>query len=254
MAISSNYSKCIKGINFNFIVNNIELANNGIVIFTPSAKSTLAKDIYPYFPRVKWSNELSDYCTIYISDPFDREKHMDGFSGSWFLSMDGKSALPMIASIILNIISPYSGPIIIYGSSMGGFSALYLGKLIEADGIIAEAPQIDLEQYHTSRDLIKSLKLRPSKEWIDPFIFFRINGFPRGFLHIYINLGDSSHIRYVIDAIRNPENIETLRLVTPGRFEVKITPHTSGFGHVNMNMSEGVIAIRNMFNSIMNDA
>ncbi|WP_421206582.1 hypothetical protein [Aeromonas sp. 601027] len=251
MSLSENHQVNVNGIEFKFILNKIECARNGVIIFMPSAKSNLTKKIHPYFPRVMWSKELGDYCSIYVSDPFDGKEYTDNFLASWFISEDGKSALPELASIFMSLIPVNSGPLIVYGSSMGGFSALYIGRMINSDAIIAEGPQINLERYPTSRNLIDSLRSPPSPEWTNLFHFYRENGFPSGMVKIFINVGDAAHIKYITNEITDPDNAKMMKSIKPDMFEIKILPHLSGYGHVNMQMEEGIGTIREVFSLLM---
>jgi hypothetical protein len=136
---------------FNFRVHRGELAENGVVIFMPSAKSEAVKSHYPYYPRHTWANLLDRYCVVYVGNPCDRLV-CDFAPGSWFLN-GATSALPSLADILIDLVG-VGRNILVYGSSMGGYAGVILGSLIGASHVIAECPQIDLPKYPPFKALL----------------------------------------------------------------------------------------------------
>lgn len=237
-----NYQETVSDINYQFKVDRLDKSPNGVVIFMPSAKSLSAKNLKPYYPRIKWSSSLADYCVIYVADPFDGCSYVDEFNGSWFLSPTGFSSLPIIAHLIKNIIPLDTKNIFVYGSSMGGFGALYLGSLIGAKGVIAECPQIDLRKYPNSKSVLSFCEQKGfiNEEWKNIFSFYRTNGFSNCKVIISLNIGDRAHIRYLTEELKDDDNRNLLSKLSDENILIKIKPHSSGFGHVNMHLDEGL--------------
>ena len=194
----SFHTDCVEwdGGKFYFKVDRLELASNGVVIFMPSAKSESYRELRPYFPRMKWSQSLDDLCVVYVADPYDEPPYSEKFNGSWFISPDfGTSALPFVAQYITDLLGGDRGKTLVYGSSMGGFSALYLGYFLKSEGIYVECPQIDLREYPGSREVAGRLleKGDAGEEWVNVFSFYRKNGFPKSKVKLSLNFGDRPH-------------------------------------------------------------
>ncbi|TNH16622.1 hypothetical protein [Halomonas sp. BL6] len=250
----NSYTECVEwnGGKFYFKVDRLDLAPNGVVIFMPSAKSEAYKNLRPYFPRGKWSNSLENLCVIYIADPYDEPPYSENFNGSWFISPDlGISALPFVSMHIKKILKNHHGKVLVYGSSMGGFSALYLGAMLSSDGIYAECPQIDLRDYPGSREIAKRLveMNNAGEEWLNVFSFFRKNRFPCGEVKISLNIGDRPHMRYLYKELNNEENKELLMGIAEGKFSISLSCHSSGFGHVNFTHDEVIEDILSFYES-----
>lgn len=246
------YTNCIsiEDAKLYFKIDRLELSDNGIIIFMPSAKSDRFKDVRPYFPRVKWSDSLQDFCVIYVADPFDEPPYSERFRGSWFISPEnGTSILPCVSSYLNELIPRNHGKILVYGSSMGGFAALYLGALLNADGIYAECPQIDLFDYPGSKGIAEIVldKNNVGKEWTNVFSYYRNNGFPEAIVRISLNVGDRQHLRYLYKELINESNEDILSSLNPRKFEIKISCYEAGFGHVNFNLMEVIEDIKGFF-------
>ena len=149
----SNYIIKNDGITYRFALRHIESVENGVIIFFTSAKSKIAveKGIFPYFSRLSWAKDLSEFCTIFVADPFELSSLCEESHGSWFIGPDGVSLLPVIANLLTEIIGENHGPIITYGSSMGGYASLVCGNLLGAHASVAECPQIELFDYPLSK-------------------------------------------------------------------------------------------------------
>lgn len=172
-------------------VNNLKKKKNGVVIFFPSfyIKERDTESInhgdnsvkWPNFTRHTWSNDLDNVCTIFVSDPFQYVNGND--SSSWFFASDGRSILPEIASYIRGILniktkeqksqetnplnnflqmsirygtSKCCGPIITYGSSMGGFAAFLFSCYLEPTLCFCECPQANLLKYKYSKEYLET--------------------------------------------------------------------------------------------------
>ena len=172
-------------------INNLKKKKNGVVIFFPSfyIKERDSESIshgdnsvkWPNFTRHTWASDLDNICTIFVSDPFQYTKGND--SSSWFFARDGQSILPEIASYIRSILNiqtkeqkfqstnslnhylqmaiPYGtskgcGPIITYGSSMGGFAAFLFSCYLEPTLCFCECPQANLIKYKYSKEYLET--------------------------------------------------------------------------------------------------
>ena len=154
------------GVTLRLRVCNLKKKNNGVVIFFPSRytgeKAATGFVKWPYYTRLTWANDLRGYCTIFVSDPF---QFVHGNTeSSWFVSEDGRSILPEIAQYIrkeiLNTDVDKCGPIINYGSSMGGFSAFLFSCFLRPDLCFCECPQSNLLKNRFSNEyLSKHLKV-----------------------------------------------------------------------------------------------
>ncbi len=170
-------------------VNNLKKKKNGIVIFFPSfyIKERDSESIshgynsvkWPNFTRHTWGNDLDNVCTIFVSDPF---QYVNGNSrSSWFFAPNGQSILSEIASYIKKILSIQNenlsknnsnisnfkffvkygfnktcGPIITYGSSMGGFAAFLFSCYLEPTLCFCECPQTNLIKYKYSKEYLET--------------------------------------------------------------------------------------------------
>lgn len=176
----SNYIYSSKdfGVNIRLQVNNIQKKKNGVVILFPSfyvqeVKSDNLANYdcsvkWPNYTRHSWNSDLDKYCTIYVSDPF---QYINGnYKSSWFVAPNGKSILPEIAKYIRNLLEldnaektfrlfnsflsknlkHHCGPIINYGSSMGGFAAFLFSCYLEPTICFIECPQANILNYKFS--------------------------------------------------------------------------------------------------------
>ena len=155
-------------IDLRFKVNNLKKKKNGVLIFFPSfyvqekkLNSQTSVDYsvkWPNYTRFSWAEDLSDYCTICVADPFMFSKENE--KNSWFIDQKGKSILSLIAVKIRNILefdnhSFHCGPIINYGSSMGGYAAFLFSCYLKPDLCFAECPQANLTKYKYSLEYLK---------------------------------------------------------------------------------------------------
>ncbi|MGN1394463.1 MAG: hypothetical protein ACI4V7_10645 [Succinivibrionaceae bacterium] len=163
-------------------VNNLKKKKNGVVIFFPSfyIKERDTDSInnndnsvkWPNFTRYTWSRDLENFCTIFVADPFQYSKGNAG--SSWFIAPNGESIIPEIASYIKSIldikdnteqennldfrslfsISQSCGPIINYGSSMGGYAAFLFSCYLKPELCFCECPQANLLKYKYSKEYL----------------------------------------------------------------------------------------------------
>ena len=153
-------------VDFRLRVNNLNKKRNGVIIFFPSfyvhgRNTDFPANVdhsvkWPNFTRYSWAENLRDYCTVFIADPLQflagNEK------SSWFIEHKGKSLLPAIASKIkdmLGLNNDSCGPIINYGSSMGGYAAFLFSCYLKPDLCFAECPQANLTKYKYSLEYLK---------------------------------------------------------------------------------------------------
>lgn len=121
-----------------------------LLVFLPSVNG---KDVYPYFPRKSWAEELvKKYNVLYISDPYQPLSQYKVPMGSWFISPDGKLTLGVLAEKIFEVKEQIGAKeVIFYGSSMGGYAAIILASLIGEAKAVAECPQLYLLNHPGSR-------------------------------------------------------------------------------------------------------
>lgn len=99
-----------KGIRYRLKVNNLKKKKNGVIIFFPSfyvqerdADSNGSNAVkWPNYTRYTWSRDLEQYCTIFVSDPFQFIN--SNTHSSWFIAPDGNTVLYEIAEQIKNIL------------------------------------------------------------------------------------------------------------------------------------------------------
>ena len=99
-----------------------------------------------YVHRVKWAPEIRGD-VLYVAEP---TLQLSGdLSGGWFICHGAPHALPAIAAdIAWHMCQGNYDELVIYGSIMGGFGALALGRWLPEARIVAECPQIDLSKYY----------------------------------------------------------------------------------------------------------
>ncbi len=131
-------------VSLDFFLSAREGAQRTIILF-PSAQP--AGDIkQQVFHRWSWAEVFTDYNVISLSDP---ALYLAGLSGTWFQSPDG-SFLPQLAETLkeaLTTLGTDMSDTLLYGSSMGGFGALMCGSMLPGSLVVAEVPQINLENY-----------------------------------------------------------------------------------------------------------
>lgn len=146
-----------------------------LLVFLPSVRS---KDIYPYYPRLSWSEFFQKHCNVlFLSDPFQTSAYCQEAGGSWFFNRDGSFSLPAIAEWIKDIAAKNKiKKIVFYGSSMGGYGSLVLGCLIPGSISFAECPQIFLEKHPGSSSVLRNLGLETKAADYSVESFFKFRG------------------------------------------------------------------------------
>jgi hypothetical protein len=140
----------IEGLN---VDHELHVAGSDILcIFLPSGRAPNAISTYP---RLGWKKRLSGLDILYLADPYQNVEEFKAIGGSWFISREGDSILPVFAEVLNRFIAK-SGyrRTILYGSSMGGYAAIILGCWIDNSHAIAECPQIFLDKYPVSNGVI----------------------------------------------------------------------------------------------------
>lgn len=150
---------------FDCIVNNISLSclafdnrrkNNKLYI---SLSSGIPKNINePNFSRWKY-HKYFDGIYICIADPmiFINRK-LPYNEPTWYYGYKENNVFESIKELINKIVSKYrieAKNITVFGSSSGGYAALYLGYLIEDINVIALSPQLSPKLWDTSNNFEK---------------------------------------------------------------------------------------------------
>ena len=143
---------------------------------------------WPNFTRYTWSKDLENICTVFVADPFQFSNGNE--RSSWFIAPNGESIIPEIASYIKSILeikeihepsnensfslldihdmptpknenffslfstSHKCGPIINYGSSMGGYAAFLFSCYLTPELCFCECPQANLMKYKYSKEYL----------------------------------------------------------------------------------------------------
>jgi hypothetical protein len=124
-----------------------------LICLFPSAQQANSERLNPVFHRWTWAYQIGNTHTISLSDPSLYESTLHA---NWFQSKSGQDYFQLTAEFIKNLaenLDIKTDKILLYGSSMGGFSALMAGAHIPESLVIAEVPQIDLRRYYISSSL-----------------------------------------------------------------------------------------------------
>lgn len=161
-----------------------------LIVFLPSVR---AKKIYPYYPRIGWSESLNkDFNLLYIADPFQDMEIYQEAGGSWFICPEGKSVLPDLALKINEFVKNQNfADVYFYGSSMGGYAAIILSILTPRSIAFAECPQIYLEKHPGSINVIQKTGAMKSDDLIPESI------------DLILNINKSERIDFDINIILN---------------------------------------------------
>ena len=185
-----------------------------LLVFLPAVNN---KNIYPYYPRKSWGEELSKvYNVLYISDPYQPLPEYKDSMGSWFISPEGKSTLGMLAEKIEVFMREISAKnVVFYGSSMGGYAAIILSCLIENSKAISECPQLYMKEHPGSRFVCENILDKNTKiNDIEPLSFFEKNS--KYDLNIVCSIFDRHYEKHVIPFLEDIRNgsYENLKLET----------------------------------------
>lgn len=179
-----------------------------LIVFLPSA-ITNQKTVRPYFPRISWVEFLKgSFDCLYLADPFDDIQSYQAFGGSWFIDNTTKTSVIEQMAVAIREFSAAERykKTILYGSSMGGYAALLLGGLLDNCTVFAECPQIYLEKYSKSKELIDFLGISP--DHLPNVLDFMTKKQTK--YHLYINLHDNHHMQeHMLPLINDLQKLET---------------------------------------------
>lgn len=139
-------------------IDNISSVKNGIIVFMPGAYTLRKFGIlnFPVYPRISWAKDLLNYCVVFIADPVC-DLSLNVSNSSYFLDKSGDSWLLQIAEYLKGYFESGS-KFYVYGSSMGGYSAILLSFFLNADYCIAECPISNLENSPYSKNRVSRLE------------------------------------------------------------------------------------------------
>lgn len=218
----------VNNITYRFLIKNLDKSKNGVIIFFTSAKGQTprSKNIFPYYTRLSWADSLANYTSIFVADPFELSPLCNESCGSWFIGSNGQSLLPIISQLLLNIIGDEHGPLLTYGSSMGGYAALLSAFYLKADSVIAECPQLILSTYLSAKKYLEKIN-DVNMQYINVFDFF--NQQPIHFsTEILLNIGDSVHIKQLSTILCDAKYKNLLRSLN---INILIYSSKNNFGH-----------------------
>lgn len=179
-----------------------------LVVFLPPVNG---KKIYPYYARISWASELvSKVNVLYVSDPYQQREEYKVPKGSWFISPEGESALPVIAERIVSFLKENSiDEVLFYGSSMGGYSAIILSSLVPNSYAVAECPQLFLKKHPGSRYVIEEIvSVDLDESLFEPFYFLK-KGCPK-YIEISCSIYDRHYRNHVLPFIRLLESTDEI--------------------------------------------
>jgi len=240
--VSTHIQKINRNTTIRLCVNNLSKKDNGVIVFFTSAKTKISPP--PIYSRLTWAKEITDYCSICVADPveFDAE---DPIQNSWYIGDDGESLLPKIADMIFNIIGDIHGPIMTYGSSMGGYAAIVGGFFLKANYILSECPQINLLTYTGANYWLDRLPYYNDK-FVNIFNFW--HSYPmKNNIYIFFNNGDGYHINSFFSEFKREIWKSTIKYMD--NFHIEIFREGDQFGHVAFSKEKCFKLIYRLFSS-----
>lgn len=227
----------------------------GVVCLFPSAQP-IGKRINPVFHRWSWAYQLKDYHVLSFSDP---GLYYSEIGAAWFLGCEQLDLVEEVADFIRKIskkIDIKENRFMLYGSSMGGFSALMVASHLDGAMAVAEVPQIDLKKYpvKSAIDSIESCVLNGRSifdysesfpERVDVFARFKKMKYVPPF-RILTNMADVAFFEH-IDFYKSigQQKSDFLRIgdasltVTANQIGHKPLPTSIGIGYVRSILAEG---------------
>lgn len=184
-----------------------------LVVFLPAVNG---KNVYPYYPRITWASELASKVNVlYVSDPYQPREEYKEPMGSWFISPEGESALPIIAEKLAEFLKSNDiAEVLFYGSSMGGYSAIILSSLIPNSCAVAECPQLFLRKHPGSRYVIDNVVETSFNEALfEPFHFLK-NGCSK-YVEIACSIYDrhyENHVLPFVELLNSTESTLSTRI------------------------------------------
>lgn len=216
--------------------------SNTLLVFLPAVNG---KDVYPYYPRKSWGQELSEnYHILYISDPYQPLSEYEESMGSWFISPSGEATIELLAEKIKLFIKDISVEnVIFYGSSMGGYAAMILSSLIENSKAVAECPQTYLKKHPGSRFVCENiLQSDIPISSIEPLNFLKTG--KQKSIHIICSVFDRHYEQHIIPFLEDIKN----NIGQPS-FELVFTSYMNPEykkGHVALQKNEAFKIINSM--------
>jgi hypothetical protein len=189
----------IEGLN---VDHELHVAGSDILcIFLPSGRAPNAISTYP---RLGWKKRLSGLDILYLADPYQNVEEFKAIGGSWFISREGDSILPVFAEVLNRFIAK-SGyrRTILYGSSMGGYAAIILGCWIDNSHAIAECPQIFLDKYPVSNGVITRFCSPEQREKLPNAVSILLENANSSRFTIAVNAFDQHHVNEHILPLMN---------------------------------------------------
>jgi hypothetical protein len=168
--------------------------------------------------------------------------------GSWFFHKDD-SVLSIIMNYLDNLVEINCDRLLVYGSSMGGYAALILGRMLKAKFIIAECPQVNLEKYKPFNSLLNGYLSFSvfDNSLTNVFKYYNEVGFIDGVkIYIYLNYGDILHLDQLFSELSCPSNASFFMGILPGSLNISLTNLHNGYGHVNFPAEIGISNIKRL--------
>ena len=218
-------------------------SSDKLLVFLPSVNG---KGVYPYYPRVSWSGELSEnYNVLYLSDPYQPLSKYDEPMGSWFVSPDGISTLEVLSDKIKKLAGEIKASnIVFYGSSMGGYAAIILSSLVKGAKSVAECPQLYLNKHPGSRYVCENiLSEEVCVNSVEPLYYIKTS--PPKHIRLVCSVFDRHYSHHVLPFIKDVANVSE-----EASFSVVLQAYISSEykkGHVAMNKKDAVKVIDEVF-------
>lgn len=227
------------------LVKNFKSKCNGTVIFLSSLfdNHSLGKVNYPVYHRISWSDDLKDYCCIYVADPFAYLASTNKSKGSFYFDKEGNSTLFEICEILKKILGNNCGKLVVTGSSQGGYGAVLLGTIINADYILADCPQFIIDEHPDGLEYLKNKtqgsELRKISSVLNKFK-------PHCYIHVHFYNCDSNLNSFLKDYQKiNKSLFEKLEF----NAEIGDTFGSNSLGHKALNKSTALnLIVSYLFN------
>jgi len=244
-----------RGVKFEFQVNCKSLASS-LIVFGQSALGNRDLEL-PVFHRGSWANDFERSSTVALNDP--TLYLSDELLGGWFQGTRDHFYMTTCAEIVQKIaqlMGLSNDKVVFYGSSAGGFSSLMMACDVPGSHVVAEVPQIDMNQYHVKSALANICKYSYQVDEIEQVNLTypsRINVISRMMeipqipnIYFIQNIADNLHIdrhlmpfmNYLNKRFRGGSEFSSKVMVA---WFFKVTP--SGDGHLpaDRNFSVGVV-------------
>lgn len=165
---------------------------DALIVFFPSVRM---RKIYPCYSRIKWADDLSCADLLYLADPFQELPEYQESGGSWYIDTDGNSQIETIARKLSPLLDEYKN-ILFYGSSMGGYLALNFSKYFKNVSVIAECPQIFLDNYRLAKELVNRI-CTPEQKKLLPYTADALLTEHNNLVYLYVNRWDHHFLKHI---------------------------------------------------------